>query len=316
MGDGTNDRRTKQKTSYYRGMDGDWLSPTSTRSVALTDSQGATHADSDELSGRELESTTYKGDGTEVDSLDITSYWVSASTATRNRTGLPALAAKTVKEAETYSRQAVTSTVPTTWRVTESNNSYVSDTNSSSFGLLNASYVHTVPANAAYDRCTTYTYAPANTGRNLVGLVASQETVSVTCGGFTEGSIASAPARLQHADRARRRQPACAGTVRYPDLLRRRAVRNHLPAAEPAHRRQRHDGADRLRPHRCRGSYVWQTSKRTTYDTYGRPLTATDGNGNTTTTTYTVNAVGLTTASTVTNAKSQTATTTLAPPAA
>ncbi|WP_344623916.1 RHS repeat-associated core domain-containing protein [Kitasatospora arboriphila] len=313
VGDGTNDRRTKQKTSYYRGMDGDWLSPTSTRSVALTDSQGATHADSDELSGRELESTTYKGDGTEVDSLDITSYWVSASTATRNRTGLPALAAKTVKEAETYSRQAVTSTVPTTWRVTESNNSYVSDTNSSSFGLLNASYVHTVPANAAYDRCTTYTYAPANTGRNLVGLVASQETVSVTCGGFTEGSIASAPAgyntltapaavnrpaQVQSATRTFYDDAQFATTFPQPNPPTVGNVTMVQTASD-------HTGAG--------GSYVWQTSKRTTYDTYGRPLTATDGNGNTTTTTYTVNAVGLTTASTVTNAKSQTATTTLAP---
>lgn len=311
VGDGTNDRRTKQKTSYYRGMDGDWLSSSSSRSIALTDSQGATHIDSDELSGRELESTTYKGDGTAVDNLDITSYWVSAATATRNRTGLPALKATTVKEAASYSRQAVTSGGPTTWRVTEANNSYVSDTSSADFGLLTASYTHTVPALPSYDRCTTYTYAPANTSRNLVGLTASQETVSVACGGFTEGSIASAPAgyntltapaninrpaQVQAATRTFYDDPQFATTFPQPNPP---TVGN----ATMVQTASDYSG----------GAYVWQTSKRTTYDTYGRPLALKDGNGNITATAYTVNAVGLTTGTAVTNAKNQVVRTTLAP---
>ncbi|MEV8094372.1 polymorphic toxin-type HINT domain-containing protein [Kitasatospora sp. NPDC085879] len=312
VGDGT-DRRTKQKTTYYRGMDGDWLSPTSTRSVVLTDSQGATHADSDALSGRALESTSYKGDGNTVDNLDITSYWISAATATRNRAGLPALNAAAVKEAESYSRQAVTSTTPTSWQVTEADNTYVADTASPTFGLLTASYSHTVPAAAAYDTCTTYSYAPVNTGLNLVGLVASQEKVSVACGGFTQGSIASAPAGYNTltapatVDRPAQVQSAARTFYDDPQFA------TDFPQAKPptvgnvtmVQTASDHTGAG--------GAFVWQTSKRTTYDAYGRPLTATDGMGNTTTTTYTVNAVGLTTASTLTNAKNQTATTTLAP---
>ena len=53
-----------------------------------------------------------------------------------------------------------------------------------------------MPVNSAYDQCTTTTYAPANTSENLVGLVASTETDSVACAGFTEGSPASVPSGL------------------------------------------------------------------------------------------------------------------------
>ncbi|MFI9787887.1 RHS repeat-associated core domain-containing protein [Kitasatospora sp. NPDC051984] len=311
VGNGTSDRRTKQKTSYYRGMDEDWLSSTSTRSVSLTDSQGATHADSDQLSGAVLESTVYKGDGGAVDRLSITSYWVSDAAATRNRTGLPALTARTVRTAESYDRQAVTSVQPTAWRTTETNSTYVSDRADANFGLLKATYSHTVPADPAYDRCTTYTYAPANTGLNLVGLVASQETVSVACGGFTEGGKASAPAgynTLTAPATVNRPAQVQSATRTFYDDAQFGTGFPQTSAPTVGNVTMTQTASDYTG-----GAYTWQTGARTTYDTYGRPLVIKDANGGSTTTAYTVNSVGLTTGTTVTNAKNQTVKSAMAP---
>ncbi|GAA2120385.1 RHS repeat-associated core domain-containing protein [Kitasatospora saccharophila] len=310
-GNGTDDRRTKSKTSYYRGMDGDWLSATSTRTVTLTDSQAATHTDSNQLAGMALENTVYKGDGGPIDNLTINSYWISDSTATRTRSNLPPLTAQVVKPAEGYKRQAITSIIPAAWRVTEANNTYVTDSSNSNFGQLAASYSHTVPANTAYDRCTTYTYAPANISLNLMGLVASQETVSVACGGFTEGPIASVPATWNTltapATVNRPAQVQVATRMFYDDP----AFSSTFPQATPPSvgNVTMTQGASDY----TSGSYSWQIGTRTTYDTYGRPLVTKDANGNATTTAYTVNSVGLTTATTSTNAKGQTTKAVLAP---
>ncbi|MFE4516270.1 RHS repeat-associated core domain-containing protein [Kitasatospora sp. NPDC056783] len=311
VGDVTYDRRTKQKTSYYRGMDGDWLSAGSTRSVSLTDSQGGAHPDSGPLSGMALENTTYKGDGGAVENLAITSYWVSPATATRGRSGLPDLTAKAVKPAESYSRQALTSVTPTGWRVNETDSSYVANPTDANFGLLTATYSHTVPADAAYDQCTSYTYAPANTGLNLVGLVASQETVSVACGGFTQGGTASAPAgynTLTAPATVNRPAQVQSATRTFYDDPQFATAFPQANAPTVGNVTMTQTAADH-----AGGTYTWQTGTRTTYDKYGRPLVTKDANGNATTTAYTVDTVGLTTGTTVTNAKNQTANTTLAP---
>ena len=103
-GDGANDPQAKFETVYYRGMSRD----NNTTAVTLTDSAGGQHDDTDQLSGNVLETTAYLGNGGPVDHSTVTSYWVSAPTATRSRSGLPALTANWVAPAETYTRQAVT----------------------------------------------------------------------------------------------------------------------------------------------------------------------------------------------------------------
>lgn len=49
------------------------------------------------------------------------------------------------------------------------------------------------------------------------------------------------------------------------------------------------------------GAYTWQTTERTTYDSYGRVVDEYDANGNKTTTGYTMNAVNLVTGTSTTN---------------
>lgn len=298
-GNGAGDAKTKQVDSYYQGMDGDWLSSTSTRNVSLTDSQGGTHTDSPELAGSLLESTSYLGNGGGVDHSTITSYWTSAATATRARSGLPDLTANATGTAEEWTRQRLTDQGSTSWRYNETDTTYDATRTDDDFGLPTYTYTHTVPANTDYDRCTATTYAPVNSGANIVGLVSGTEEDSVACSGFTEGTVASVPSGLNTLGAPssvdRPDQVVSATRTFYDDATFSTAFPQ---AAAPTMglvtmtRKATDYGT---------GAFTWRTTAKNTYDsTYHRLASTTTGNGNTTTTSYTVNAAYLTTGQTVT----------------
>ncbi|MFJ3795421.1 RHS repeat domain-containing protein [Streptomyces sp. NPDC090088] len=298
-GNGSGDAQTKQVDSYYQGMDGDWLSSTSTRNVSLTDSQGGSHTDSPQLSGQILESASYLGSGGSVDHSTITSYWISAATATRTRSGLPDLTANATGTAEEWTRQRLTDGGTTSWRYNETDTTYDATRSDDGFGLPTYEYAHTVPADTDYDRCTATTYAPANTSANLVGLVSGTEEDSVACSGFTEGSTSSVPSGLNTlgapAGVNRPDQVVSATRTFYDDTT---FATTFPQASAPTMglvtmtRKATDYGT---------GAFTWRTTAKNTYDsTYHRLSGTTNGNGNTTTTAYTVDSAYLTTAKTVT----------------
>ncbi|MFI0940776.1 RHS repeat-associated core domain-containing protein [Streptomyces sp. NPDC021020] len=310
-GDGSDDPQTKSVATYYRGMDSDWLSASSTRSVTLTDSQGGQHTDSDQLAGSPLESTDYLGDGGAVTNSTVSSYWVSPATATRARTGIPDLTAHAVQPAESWTRQALTDGGTTKWRYTETDTTYDTALTSATFALPLRAYAHTVPVNSAYDQCTSTTYAPANTAKNVIGLVSQQETDSVACSGFAENSVASVPKSLNSlgapASVTRPDQVVSASRTFYDDpTFATTFPQATTPTTGDVTMVQNASGY-------VAGAFTWLTSSRATYDTYGRATAAYDANGNKTSTAYTLDTAGLTTSTTVTNAKGQRASTTLDP---
>ncbi|MEV1112188.1 RHS repeat-associated core domain-containing protein [Micromonospora sp. NPDC049751] len=295
-GDGVNDRRTQSETAYYRGMSKNNNSIV----LNLTDSVGGNHEDVDELAGKELETTKYLGENGRVDSSTITSYWVSGATATRSRTGLSALTAQWVAPVKTYTRQAVTSSGSVTWRTTASDNSYDANTTSATFGELKNTYTYTVPVDTAYNQCTTYTYAPANTSNNLAGLVSQTETVAVACGGFTQGSPASEPGSLNTLTApgsvSRPAQVVKAERTFYDDqTFSTTFPQTNAPSKGDVTLTQ-------TAKDYTSGAYVWQTTERSTYDNYGRVTDSYDAKGNKTSSGYTMNAVKLVTATSSTNA--------------
>ncbi|WP_329296013.1 RHS repeat-associated core domain-containing protein [Streptomyces sp. NBC_01455] len=310
-GDGANDPQTKSVTSYYRGMDGDWLSSSQHRSVNVTDSQNGTHPDSDQLAGNALETTVYTGDGGSVDNSTVTSYWISADTAAHARTGMPALTAHATNVAETWGRQALTDGGTTTWRVAETDNTYDDTPADDNFALLTYSNTHAVQAAVAYDQCTVITYAKANTAANLVGLEASKETDSVACAGFSQNTPATVPKNLNTLTAptsvSRPDQVVSATRTYYDDTGFATAFPQTAAPTKGEITMTRHASAY------SGGAFTWQTQTRATYDTYGRPKDGYDADGNKTTTGYTVNSVGLTTGAMVTNAKNQTTSTTTDP---
>ncbi|MFG2282463.1 polymorphic toxin-type HINT domain-containing protein [Streptomyces asoensis] len=310
-GDGSNDPQTKSVTSYYRGMDDDWLSSSSRRSVNVTDSQGGVHTDSNQLAGSTLETTTYTGVGGSVDNSTVTSYWISAATATRARTGMPALTAHATNTAENWSRQALTNGGTTTWRVTQTDNTYDATVTNDNFALLTYSYTHTVPAVAAYDQCTAITYAKANTTANLVGLTAAQETDSVACAGFSQNTPATVPKALNTltapTSLTRPDQVVSATRTYYDDTTFATAFPQTTAPTKGEITMTRQAAGYSA------GTFTWQTQTRATYDAYGRPADSYDAGGNKTIAGYIVDSVGLTTGTTITNAKTQIARTTSDP---
>lgn len=298
-GNGSGDAKTKQVDSYYQGMDGDWLSSTSTRSVSLTDSQGGTHTDAPQLAGRILESASYLGNGGGVDSSTISSYWISAATATRTRNKLPDLTANATGTAEQWTRQRLTDGGTTSWRYTETDTTYDATRTDANFALATFTYAHTVPVDSHYDRCTATTYAPANTSANIVGLVSGTETDSVACSGFTEGSTPSVPNGLNTlgapASVSRPDQVVSATRTFYDDT----SFSTTFPQASAP--TMGLVTMTRTATDYGSGAFTWRTTAKNTYDsTYHRLLNATNGNGNTTTTSYTVNSAYLTTGESVT----------------
>jgi len=306
----TSQPQTESLTTYYQGMSDD----NNSTAVTLTDSQGGQHDDTDQLAGEPLETTVYNGSGGPIDHSTIYSYWVSGATATESRTGLPALTANMVEPAETWTRQAITDGGTSSWRYTETDDSYDATTTDPDFGLVQYEYTHTVPANTAYDQCTTTTYAPVNTSENLVGLVASTETDSVACSGFAEGSKPSVPSGLNTlgapSSVSRPAQVVSATQTFYDDP----SFSTTFPQASApttgevsvTESAEGYSGSTADWPD-------WQVTARDTYDSYGRVQDAYDGNGNETVTTYTVNAAGLTTAAKITNPLGQSTSTTLDP---
>ncbi|MER7283751.1 RHS repeat-associated core domain-containing protein [Dactylosporangium sp. NPDC000244] len=297
-GDATNDPRTLSETTYYRGMSHN----NGGAALNITDSQGGTHDDTDQLAGSALETTSYLGEGGGIDNSTITSYWVSAANASRSRTGLPALTANYVAVAETFARQATTSTGSTVWRYTETDTTY--DTVS---GLPTAVYGHTVPADTAFDRCTTTTYAAANTTKNLVGLVSRTETDSKACNHFTAGNPASVPGSLNALTApasVTRPGDVVADTLTfYDDPM---FATTFPQAAAPSK-------GERTMVRQAVDATAYRTQSRASYDTRGRPITTWDANGNQTGTAYAMSTVGLTIGTTTTNALGQSASTTIDP---
>ncbi|ROR44146.1 intein/RHS repeat-associated protein [Kitasatospora cineracea] len=317
------DPLTLSESWFYRGMDGDWLSPTSTRTVNLADSQGGTHRDSDQLSGNALESTAYTYDGGPVDHSSINSYWVSAPTASRTRTGLPPLTANATGKVETWARQAITSTSPTTWRTTETDTSYDTDPASPTFGLELYTYSHGDLALAgtanSQETCARTAYAPANTALNLSGLVAESETDAKPCAGANPGG-ASAPTDAQlnkltaptglnratdvvSADRTFYDNPTMAATWPQP-------AAPTWPQAAPT---KGDVSVTQAATGYSGGAFTYQTKSATVMDAYGRPTASYDPLGHKTSTEYTTTPYLTTTGAKATNALGQTTSTTLAP---
>jgi RHS repeat-associated protein len=299
---GALDPKTLTETRYYRGMDGDVLPDGGRRAASVTLSgavpvpnAAASLPDANELAGSVREQISYNGDGGPADHATVTDYWVSPPTASRARTGLPALTATMLHTVATRTTTAIRATSPTTWRTTRTDTSYDTAT-----GLPTVVFDHGDIAQPDQARCTTTAYAPANIAANIVGLPAEVETDAGPCAGSGVNGL-SAPTGLS-------RPADVISDVRtfYDDDP---AFATDWPQAAPSVG----DASMALQARDYTGgTFVYLTKTRASYDNHGRPTQVRDANNNLTTTTYTdVN--GLTTTSTVTNPLGQSVTTTVDP---
>ncbi|MHA6757497.1 RHS repeat-associated core domain-containing protein [Streptacidiphilus sp. PAMC 29251] len=116
------DQKTLTKTYYFLGMNGDTL-PSGTRTVPPLVSQDGTTAtvpDDNALAGEVFETDSYSSASGSLVKAAVTVPGIIGPTASRARTGLPALTAQMVRTTKTLNREAVSYG----WRKTETDTFY------------------------------------------------------------------------------------------------------------------------------------------------------------------------------------------------
>lgn len=244
---------TETDYTYFRGMDGDTLPDSKTRSATLTDSRGDTPVtDSDQFAGQTYETVVYDGKGSgKVVTDTITDPWTSAATATHTLSGgLPAQQAFHTGTAQTrvYTPLASGSTRETDTTYTHDSYGRVTQTND-----LGDTTV------ASDDLCTTTTYDD-NTAANILDTADQTLTVSVPC-----TSTPTYPADAVSESRTYYDGSTTLGAA---------------PTAGDATETQK------AITFNTTGPATWATSS-TTVDEYGRPLASTDPDNRRTSTAYT-----------------------------
>jgi RHS repeat-associated protein len=162
---------TKTTSSYFRGMDGDTLPSSGTRSVSIHDSRGDPGVtDSNQLAGATYETQVFNGASRVSDTIDDP--WSSAATATHALTGgLPAQQAFHVGSAD---KKVYTALAAGGERETETD--YTHD----SFGRVTRESDLGDVSTSADDLCTTTSYAD-NTTAWILDKPSEVATVSVNC---------------------------------------------------------------------------------------------------------------------------------------
>jgi RHS repeat-associated protein len=322
---GNGDPQTETETTYYQGMSDD----NNSTDVPVQDSQLKNHEDVNQLAGDVLESTSYLYPGGPADHSTINSYWVSPAAATRDRSkeGLSdaPLTANFTGQVEQWSRQAITDGGSATWRITETDTSYDTSLSSPTAGLPLFTFDHGDLNDTSQQRCTTITYAPANTTENLAGLPAETEVDALPCGGPNpDGSSVPGSGQVNAltAPSGRAQSNIISDTRVFYDNST-LATTWPQPASPPWPQATPTLGdvsvVRQATAYTNGSASAWQTSSAQVYDSYGRVISSYDGDGGFNGTTYTPTSTaytmtnGNTTSTKVTNSLGQYVTTTLDP---
>ncbi|MEZ0029597.1 hypothetical protein ABIA34_007926, partial [Kitasatospora sp. MAP12-22] len=162
---------TRTQYTYFRGMNGDTLPNSGTRTATVSDSRGdPAVTDSDQFAGSTYETQEFNGSATVTDT--ITDPWTSPATATHTLTGgLPAQQAFLTGTADT---KTYTPLAAGTTRTTETD--YTHD----AYGRVTATNDQGDTSTTTDDLCTTVSYAD-NTTAWILDKTAESKTVSVNC---------------------------------------------------------------------------------------------------------------------------------------
>ncbi|MFE6975592.1 polymorphic toxin-type HINT domain-containing protein [Streptomyces sp. NPDC057682] len=155
------DKKTLSETRYFRGIDG----------AQVKNSAGVAVTDREQFAGMVRERTTYNGDGGPIVSASSYTPWRSTATATRARTGLPAVEAYLTGMQTEETRVKITGGERTT-RTVKSFDSYGLVSTVSELGDI---------AKSGDEKCTTTTYARTGSSA-ILDKVSRSETVAVACG--------------------------------------------------------------------------------------------------------------------------------------
>ncbi|HUN36793.1 MAG TPA: RHS repeat-associated core domain-containing protein [Trebonia sp.] len=275
------DTPTQTVTTYLQGMDGDYLASGKQRSVAITDSVGDTVTDSNWLAGQALETDTLNGVGGTVESKVVNGPWTYTTTATQAQAdSMPSLTALLLQSSDTRTYQLWHDG---TWE--EANTA----TTFNATGQVASTDVSYSGDSVVPQECTTRSYA-TDPAANMYTYVAEVRTL--------EGSCASSP------------DPTEADTISdtltfYDGSSTLGSLGSSSPAGDPTE-------VEGITGYDSSGAASYVMQSQDSYDSYGRLLSTTTADNETTTMSY--SAVGASPQTvTTTNPKGWTSSATLDP---
>ncbi|MEH1016976.1 polymorphic toxin-type HINT domain-containing protein [Micromonospora sp. CPCC 206060] len=248
--------QTLTETRYLRGMHGDRLNPTGgTRSVTVPASIGSeTVYDEDQFAGMVREKIVYNGTESKPVSKTVNVPWRSAETASRTING-DTVTARFVNTRVTYNATALGVDASRGWRTSRSESWF-----SGTYGTVYQSQEDGDTGTTGDEKCSEYTYN-RNLTKNLVQIIKRVTTTALPCG--------TAPTSADHIiSDTRSTYDGAASPDTAPDY-------GSVTKIE------------QLKDWSQAGGTVWQTTGQSSFDTFGRPVSATDVKGNVVTTAYT-----------------------------
>ncbi|AWZ10548.1 RHS repeat-associated core domain-containing protein [Streptomyces sp. ICC4] len=277
--------RSKAVKVFMQGMRGDkrkGTTATRTTTVAAVPVSGLTIPainDDEQYSGFLRQEITY--DGATPASVSVTDPW-SKETASQQKS-YANTKAHYVRTGTTYGHTFLTAS--NTWRSTRADSAY------DDYGLQTQTSSAGDTAKTGDESCTRTWYA-RNDAKGFTGLPSRTRTVAAEC------SVTDDKLTLPANSATRGDVLSDTATV-YDDTTATAWTANQTPTlglATWTGRAQAYPAASGTADRNPVGAAGWQTTAKTTYDTatskLGRPLTATDAGGNTTTTSYTPAAAG------------------------
>ncbi|MGI5153085.1 polymorphic toxin-type HINT domain-containing protein [Plantactinospora sp. CA-294935] len=248
--------QTLTVTTYLRGMHGDRETPSGgTRDVIVPASLGnETVQDEDQFAGMVREQVAYNGVDTKPVSKTVNVPWRSPALASRTING-DTVTARFTNTTTTHTATALGTDGQAGWRTTRTQATF-----HNTYGTLESLRDDGDTAKTGDEKCTTHHYN-RNTAKNFTGTVKQTIVTTLACG--------SNPAT--NAD-------IISDTRNYYDG----ATSTDSPPTTGAITK-----IETLKDWTTSTGTVWQTTATSTYDPFGRTLTAADVRGNTTTTNYT-----------------------------
>ncbi|GIM95753.1 RHS repeat-associated core domain-containing protein [Paractinoplanes toevensis] len=174
--------QTYTESTYFRGLNGDFLSATSTRSATVPDSLGGSLPDDDAFTGMVRESRVFNGPGGAEVSGEINDPWKSAATATRTIGGAT-VEARFINTEGTHSRTTLDHAPWTRTTYTKSTfDAYGMAVRTDDFGD---------EVVTGDEQCTATTYEPRNGTLWLMSLPQRVQTYALSCANIA-GTVAEA----------------------------------------------------------------------------------------------------------------------------
>jgi RHS repeat-associated protein len=273
---------TQTSTYYMQGMNGDPLSGGGTQTATEKDTLGEQITDDNWLAGQVLETDTFTQSaqsGGTVDKKVINGPWSYTQTADQSQPdSLPDLTAHMLQSDKTRTLDLLANT---NWRTAETDTSYNSDGQVSQVddkGDVSA---------PSQEVCTTTSYASSTANPMMENYPDDVLAVAGPCGTTPSASTTVSDTRTFYDGPGTLSSMGTFGSISGPgNVTGTQAISSYSG-----------------------GNPVYQPKSAATYDSYGRTLTSTDANGNTTTTAYTPAAGHLPTQVVATNPMGWTTTT-------